>query len=119
MFAPVETTQSTNPAFRSGTRHDTPSPAGVSAPVSDSPTVTSGFSIRSERSRAPSRSLPALYARNLLSISPEARILFPTGGGRIRAPDRYRDLLAILATPSRAFFHGRSVTGRRTSPRSD
>ena len=40
--------------------HDTPSPAGVSAPVRESPTVTSGFSIRSERSRAPSRSLPAL-----------------------------------------------------------
>ena len=58
--APVETIQSTNPDFSSGTTHDTPNPAGVSAPVRESPTVTSGFSIRSERSRAPSRSLPAL-----------------------------------------------------------
>jgi hypothetical protein len=42
---PVEMIQSTNPASMSGMSAAIPSPAGVSAPVSVMPMVTSGSSI--------------------------------------------------------------------------
>jgi len=59
-FAPVETTQSTYPPLSSGERAAMPSPAGVSAPETERPTVTSSWSIRSASRRAASRSRAAL-----------------------------------------------------------
>jgi hypothetical protein len=44
-LAPVEITQSTNPDSINGIRQLMPRPAGVMAPVSVMPTVTSGSSI--------------------------------------------------------------------------
>ena len=59
-IAPVEIIQSTKPDFKSGIRQERPSPAGVRAPLSVSPTVTSGSSIRSTKSRQLSRRRAAL-----------------------------------------------------------
>ncbi len=59
-FAPVEMIQSTNPDSISGISAAMPSPAGVSAPVSVIPTVTSGSSIFFVKSWQASRSRAAL-----------------------------------------------------------
>src|SRR5512146_891438 len=101
-LAPVDTIQSTNPDLTSGITQETPRPAGVSAPDSESPTVTPGRSIFSASSRAPSRSLPALYARKYRSIRSAANAPFGTGGGRILCPRKNRDdVFAISASTSR------------------
>ncbi len=59
-FAPVETIQSMNPARMSGISVLIPSPAGVSAPEIETPTVQSGSSIFRVKTWQTSRSRPAL-----------------------------------------------------------
>src|ERR1041385_801551 len=81
--------QSTNPASRSGMMVLMPRPAGVMAPVRLMPTVTSAASIRSVKSTHPSRSRPALYARNALSIR-SATVSVPVmAAGSMRRPRRW------------------------------
>src|SRR6266511_2791709 len=87
-FAPVETTQSRNPASSSGMIVDIPRPAGVIAPVRLIPTVTSSARMRSANSRQPSPSRPALYARNALSTSSAVVSLPVMGFGLMRGPRR-------------------------------
>ena len=65
-----------------------PSPAGVSAPVSVMPTVTSGSSILRVNRWHASRSRAALYAWNVPSTSCLTVIAPAIGVGSMRAPSR-------------------------------
>src|SRR6185369_904981 len=80
--------QSTKPALMSGMSAEMPRPAGVNAPVSERPTVTSGSSIFCVNSWQASRKRAALYARNDSSIRSAAEISFAIGAGSILFPRR-------------------------------
>src|SRR5687768_17047246 len=94
-LAPVEMIQSTNPASMSGMIAAMPSPAGVSAPVSVSPMVTSASSILRVYSRHASRRRAALYARKALSMSSDAVSRPVIAAGAIGWPARNRDWCAF------------------------
>src|SRR5436190_17372950 len=76
--------QSMNPASISGTSADMHSPAGDSAPDSESPTVTFGSSIFDVNSLHASRRRPALYDRNASSTSCVSVVLLVRPGGSMR-----------------------------------
>src|SRR3989454_1793046 len=103
-LAPVDTIQSTNPASTSGMSVDIPRPAGVIAPVRLIPTVTSSSSMRSENSRHPSASRPALYARKALSTSSGTVSRPVMGCGSMRCPRR-KSLRVVMT--SRVSVDGR------------
>src|SRR4051812_22690313 len=76
-----------------------PSPAGVSAPVSVTPTVTSGSSIFSANSWHASRKRAALYATKVLSTKSTSFVVPVIGWGSIRRPRR--NLLCFLTNALR------------------
>src|SRR5438046_1364224 len=76
--------QSMKPASTSGTRHDMPNPAGVNAPESDRPIVTSSPSIFCVNKRHDSRSRPAVYERNASSTIVVSEASAVSAGGSMR-----------------------------------
>src|SRR6478672_9505413 len=105
--------QSTYPLSISGMSAAIPSPAGVSAPVSVIPTVTSASSILRVKRRQASRSRAALYARNALSIRSAAVSAPLIGFGSMRSPRKNLERSCdVCLAPARS----RSSAARFWSP---
>src|ERR1044071_4501204 len=90
--------QSIKPALMSGLSAEIPKPAGVNAPVIETPTVTSGSSIFFVKSWQASRSRAALYARKDSSTSVANVVFLVIGDGSILFP--CRNLLVLFAIVS-------------------
>ena len=89
------TIQSMKPASISGTRHDMPSPAGVSAPLSDRPTVASSASIlRGEQPARLAQPAGVVGQERLVDQLRQRRL----AGQRRRVDALVADLVQILLT---------------------